>query len=233
MEQNYDVRFHEVQFESLYNVEIMKDSFKKFLQSENKQDPFDYYFEIKNLKRQLEIKEQKAIVNNVIEKYFQDNKLNLNKKLSQKLKKKLVGFEKKTVIDHEISFLERISRIVNQELYEEYVNIMLTKFPLFLRSPIFEKTIKKVKISDNVFSFKKLNDFPFTDQDFINNEITDMDKNFLISLVKDDVASFDLVFSQRKSDTNINSYYSSQKYLPKVTPFKNQGVLKYKRKFNY
>jgi hypothetical protein len=63
-------------------------------------------------------------------------------------------------------------------------------------------------------------------EDFYENKINKKDEGFLKSLLEDDVSSFELTLSEKYKGTKMNVYYSSQKYLPKVEPFKTQGVVK-------
>jgi hypothetical protein len=79
---------------------------------------------------------------------------------------------------------------------------------------------------ENVYYLKSNKDFPFKDEDFLNNEITTKDKEFLKSLLIDDVSSFDLVYSDKFKNTKVNTFYSSLKYLPNVTCLKDCGVIK-------
>jgi hypothetical protein len=86
--------------------------------------------------------------------------------------------------------------------------------------------MEQIKPSENVYYLKATKDFPFTDEDFTKNQFLKKDKEFLKSLLKDDVSSFELVYSEKFNKTKVNSFYSSLRYLPKVTIYKEVGVLK-------
>jgi hypothetical protein len=64
-----------------------------------------------------------------------------------------------------------------------------------------------------------------TDSDFQENYITEKDKLFLKSLLRESSSSNELLFSHLKGTTKASGFLSKEKYLPNVTIFKNTNMI--------
>ena len=115
--------------------------------------------------------------------------------------------------------------IVFQKLYDSVSNeIQADSFPRFVRCSISEKLIEKYHKDQNLIELKEVHDFPYTDENFQIDIVTDMDIVFMGKLMEEDY-DWKLVYSNSK--LQLNTYHLNKFYFPNVSFLSKSTVYKY------
>jgi hypothetical protein len=97
-------------------------------------------------------------------------------------------------------------------------------FPRFRRTELCLKLIEKYQNDTNLCELKEVRDFPYTDDDFQFEIVTDKDIGLLDRLMED-TYDWKILFSDRKA--KMNSYYMKKCFFPNVSFFKNSRIHKF------
>jgi hypothetical protein len=221
--QKFDSKIHDVNFKSILENDIMREALFLHMNSELNSEGLIFFLEVKKYTESIELKdieEQKKEFKRIYLKFFSkgsDFELNVQSKIKQKIKKKYEQIEEKKNLNIEIKYMKKVSEIVCEELSLDTVQLNSNKkFPRFLRSKYFEKAISKINGYGEVYFMKDIVSYPYKDEDFIKNQLTNKDKSFLRSLLNDNLEYFELSYTKRLPEGSINTYFSTNKFLPNV-----------------
>jgi hypothetical protein len=116
--------------------------------------------------------------------------------------------------------------VLDSKLKENVYSIQYEDKSFYIKSKSEkEKNEWTKEISRQIFkhTIKKFN---FTDSEFENNEVTQTDKDFLKTVLKDSSSSFERVSSFKNTNSKMKICSSKQQYLPNVNHFKDQIAVK-------
>eukprot|EP01080_Neovahlkampfia_damariscottae_P003760 gene3760-6648_t len=213
-------RIH-IHFNSIYTNEDMKNSFMKHLESEFNTEPFEFVLKVKEFESEEEEKLKLKLFFEIYDTYIIKNspkEINLSAENLENFRKK----NKIQLEDRNTNLLENepfdiLKRIIHSQLLHDV-------FPRFIRSDLCIKTIKLHQRDSKVVEKREVYDFPYKDEDFTSEIVTDIDIEFMNRLMKDGY-DWELVFSDKK--LQMNTFYFKNEYFPNVSFLKDSNIQKF------
>eukprot|EP01080_Neovahlkampfia_damariscottae_P012228 gene12228-5814_t len=175
----------------------MNKAFMKHLESEYNTEPFEFVLKVKQFEATNDEKLKLDVFFEIYDTYIVKNapkEINLS-----------------------AENLENFRKIIHSQLLHDV-------FPRFIRTELCIKTIRQLETDSTVFEKREVYDFPYQDEDFNIDIVTDIDVEFMNRLMKDGY-DWELIFSDKK--LQMNSFYLKMDYLTNVSFFKNSNIQKY------
>jgi hypothetical protein len=217
---SFDISKYSIQYQSVFEVKEIQDSFYNHLKTEFNTEPFDCILEINSLK---ELKSDKEIIskcNEIVDKYLRntskkevnisgDSKL----RLFSKLEKQLTG-DSWICEESAYDIFFPVKRILFNELHAD-------NFPRYVRTQQCADVVSSFVDNPRVMVLSSILKYPLCDKDFENPFISNIEMEFINEISKD---SF--VWQSVHSSKVMNLYTSSTPFLPDSDFFKNSKSIK-------
>jgi hypothetical protein len=210
-------------FDSVYKNPDCQKSFQKHLEEEFNTEPFEFCLLAEKFNKLKDEKEKLTLFFKIYEGYLATNsekEINLSGDIKATFHKNFqeqLESKDKWIVPEETEIFERIKKNVESQLYHDV-------FPRFRRTEQCLKLLEKYQNDTNLCEMKEVRDFPYTDEDFQIEIVTDKDIGLLDRLMED-TYDWKLLFSDRKA--KMNSYYMKKCFFPNVSFFKNSRVHKF------
>eukprot|EP01080_Neovahlkampfia_damariscottae_P001882 gene1882-1023_t len=219
----FDISKYYVKFSSVFKNSEFNNAFSNYLKNEYILEQFEFLIEVQRYNETNDKSEKLKIFFEIVELFILGGaKKELN--LSGKTKNdffELVGDQ----LNINNIWIIKNENLVFENLYGSISNeIQADSFPRFIRSPISEKLIEKYHKDNTLIELKEVHDFPYTDEHFQIEIVTDMDIVFMGKLMEEDY-DWKLVYSNSK--LQLNTYHLNKLYFPNVSFLSKSTVYKY------
>eukprot|EP01080_Neovahlkampfia_damariscottae_P011419 gene11419-4586_t len=214
-------RIH-IHFNSIYTNEDMKKAFMKHLENEFNPEPFEFCLKVKHFESTKEDQEKVKLFFEIYDNYITKNspkEINLSSDNIVKFKKqneRQLNNRNKWIselIDH----FDILYRVINSQLLYDV-------FPRFIRTDLCINTVKSHIKDYTVVENREAYDFPYKDDDFKSEIVTDIDVEFMNRMMEDGY-DWELVFSDKK--LQMNTFYLKTNCFPNVSFLKDSSIQKF------
>eukprot|EP01080_Neovahlkampfia_damariscottae_P008164 gene8164-12624_t len=219
----FNIHKYHIHFKStIENIEI-RNTFFEHLKKEYNTEPLEFLLKVKEFNEITNPNEKLKLFFEIVDDFIVANspkELNLMGKVKSNF---LESIEDQLKIK-DIWILKNYQIIFNIIEHPVYNELFMDSFPRFMRTDKFKDVMMKHVNNPEIMELKQIYDYPFTDESFKSNIVTEMDISFIESLMEDNY-DWTLIHSNPKYQENVFS--RSKSYFPNVSFLKNSLTYKF------
>jgi len=231
-EKKFDIKQYSIHFNSIFTNASMFHAFYEHLKSEHNLEPLNFLVETDKcevIDGSDKEKEQVQTVKHVVDTYVKTGapfELNLSSDSKDKclalLKDQLASPDKWVIAQQPSDVFDALKDVI-------IVELRLDVFPRFIRGPFCAAAAEENLNDNTIISLTKTVQYPYKDEDFIKQLVTDRDMAFCKALSQESW-DWELVGSLT---SQLNSFFSAHNYLPTVSFYQNASLGKFECIFPY